>query len=226
MDYLTKIYKEECKKEFCALGFKTCRNNFYRVINDVFQSFCLHKSVSGVDCTIEFSVVPLCMGNVINKSYCGATHLKMFEGNYSWFSYDRNDIKSIDNCVDLMLEYMKKYLIPHFDNSDNSKKAYFLTCDFQQRNYKNGIMLSDYALFCMALKSGFYEKSIEHLKAQKRQTEYAIVRNNNCFGMQIDKIDKIRRIDYQIKMIAQPDLNYIDAFISENEKNALSNLKG
>lgn len=227
---MTKKYKDRCKREFSALGFKSYENNFYRVINDVFQSFTLHKSISGNDCTIEFTVVPLCMGNVIKKNLCGANHIKMFENDYSWFSYNKNDKKSIDKCIDLMLEYMKKHLIRHFESANNTKSAYYEIYDFQQKHYKSGVLLSDYSLFCMALKSRLYDKSLEHIKAQKKQIEDAYKRNKECFGKQLDPeyeniiIEKIKKIEFKIKMISNTNTEFIDNFIVENEKSALLNL--
>ena len=86
MDYLTKKYKEKCKELFDGYNFRIYNNNFYRVINDVFQSFNLHKSVSGCDCTVEFGVVMLCEGNGVYKSRCQPYRIKQFDNrDYSWF---------------------------------------------------------------------------------------------------------------------------------------------
>ena len=124
MDYLVKTYKDKCKKEFAGLGFKTYRRNFWRVVNDIFQSFELQKSVSGRGCTIHFVVVPMCAGECIKKEYCGPNHIKIFEYDYSWFDYDRNDENSMDNCVDEMISYMKKYLMPYFRLSEKQLGTY------------------------------------------------------------------------------------------------------
>lgn len=230
MDYLVQKYKEKCKKEYCTFGFKTYKNNFYRVVNDVYQSFQLHQSMSGDECTVEFIVAPLCMGGIISKSYCGNDHIKMFESDYSWFIYDRTDEESIDMCVDTMIQYISNFLLRYFANANDSKSAYFETCAFQQKYYKSGIAYWDHSLFCMSLKAGFYYKSIEHLKAKKLQVEYALKRNVECFGKQLGTeytrkmANRISDIEYQIKKISQPDFEYINSFIAENEKRALLNL--
>lgn len=230
MDYLTKIYKQKCTNLFSELGFKSYRKNFYRAVNDMFQSFQLHKSVSGNGCTVEFVVVPLCLGNCIQKAYCGSNHIKMFENDYSWFQYDRNDESSMDSCVEEMLGYIKKYLIPYFELCDNSKQAYFATCDFQKNNYRKGVFLADPYLFYMALKAELYDKSIEHLIAQKNYAENAYKINKEsaggCLSSEYEERiqNKIEEINHQIKKLQEHNLEYIQRHIHENECKALLNL--
>lgn len=229
MDYLTKIYKQKCTNLFSELGFKSYRKNFYRVVNDMFQSFQLHKSVSGNGCTVEFVVAPLCKGDSIDKTYCGPDHLKKFESDYSWFQYDRNNESSMDSCVDEMVGYMKKYLIPYFQLCDNSKQAYFATCDFQKNNYRKGIFLADPLLFYMALKAELYDKSIEHLIAQRDHTENAYKINKESAGGVSPEYEKriqnkIEELNFQIKMLSEHNREYIQRHIHENECKALLNL--
>ena len=231
MDYLTKIYKDRCKEEFGTLGFKTYRKNFYRVVNDVFQSFDLQKSVSGGDCTIHFVVVPLCAGSSITKEYCGPDHIKMFAGDYSWFYYDRNDLRDIERCMDEMMVYMKKYMIPYFENANNSENAYYATCKFQQNCYRRGLFLADPYLYYMALRAGLYEQAIEHLTAWRKHTEEAYISNTQGRkdSPEIVKykkriIDKLNRLDYEIEMVSSRNMEYIQNFIAENEDIALLNL--
>ena len=228
MDYITKIYKEKCRKEFSELGFKSYRKNFYRVVNDMFQSFQLHKSASGSGCTIEFVVAPLCTGDWIQKTFCGSDHIKMFDSDYSWFQYDRCDEGSMDSCVDEMIGYMKKYLIPYFQLSNNSKQAYYVTCEFQNNNYRDGIFLADPHLFNMALKAELYNKAIEHLIAKKEHAENAYKINAKHFELSIeykkDMQKKIEEISYQINMLKEQNLEYIQTYIKGNERKALMNL--
>ena len=230
MDYLTKKYKEKCKEIFSELGFKIYRNTFYRVVNDVYQSFSLHKSVSGGDCTVEFIVAPLCVGDHIYKGRCGPDHLKKFESTYAWFYYNRYDISSMDHCVDEMIGYMKKYLIPHFKSSEDSYQAYFTKCEFQKNHYRTGLLLQDYDLYHMALKAKLYDKCIEHLIAQREDAEHAYEHNKKMMGEHLppDYGDRIRKeveeINGEIKMISENDFESIQKYINENEAKALSNL--
>lgn len=231
MDYLTKIYKDRCKEEFKAMGFKSYRKNFYRVINDVFQSFQLHKSVAGNNCTVEFVVVPLCEGDCICKECCGPNHLKVFEGDFNWFFYDRNDFRDIDRCVDEMFEYMKKYMIPYFEAANNTEQAYYATCEFQRKNYRRGISFADPHLYYMALRAGLYEQATEHLIAWRDNAEEALIINTRG---RIDSpedakykkrmLDKIKRLTYEIEMVSSRNMEYIQNLIAENENIALLNL--
>ena len=218
-----------CVKEFDKLGFKNYKNNFYRVVNDVFQSFGLHNSVSGDSCTVEFGVFPLCCGNIIKKEHTGANHLKVFENNYSWFKYDRSSMKCIEKTVNLIIKYIKKYLIPFFENANNSRDAYFEICNFQKK-YQNEILMSDHVLFYCALKSGMYNLAIEHLKAQKAHTLLAYNRNIQCFEMGVEYENKIKTklhyIENCIAIIERSDFECIEKMISENESCALVNLAG
>lgn len=230
MDYLTKIYKERCKAEFCSLGFKPYRNNFYRVINDMFQSFCLHKSVVWFGgCAIEFVAVPLCAGRSIKKDLCGSSHIKMFEGDHSWFPCDKNSVSDVNYHIEIMVGYMKKYLIPYFQACENSKDAYYATYDFQNKNYRGGVFYADYYLFCMALKAKLYDRAIEHLIARKKHIEnaYKVNTANRGYANPVydDRINKeLQEVDYQIKMISEKNFEYIQKFIDENESKALFNL--
>ncbi len=228
MNKLTKLYKQKCINEFRKLGFKSYRNNFYRVVNDVFQSFGLHNSVSGNSCTVEFGVFPLCCGSIITKNHTGANHLKVFENNYSWFKYDKNSIESIEQTVNSIIEYINKYLIPYFEKCNNSRNAYFEICNFQKK-HQEGILMFDCVLFYCALKSGMNDLAIQHLKAQKAHTIKAYNRNIECFEMSVEYEEmiesEIHNIENRIEIIERLDFEGIEKIISENEALALKNLR-
>ena len=111
MNNILKEYKKRCKEEFGNYRFKIFRSNRYRVVNDVFQSFNLHRSVSGRSCTVEFGIIPMSVGYEVNKSSVNPYHLKIFEGMYSWFEYDKDLQESIDACVTEMLIYNSVFLL-------------------------------------------------------------------------------------------------------------------
>lgn len=230
LKYLTSKFKAECKKEFLNLGFKMSGMYFYRVVNDMFQSFHLHRSVDGCRCTVEFCTVPLCIGEDINKAFCGSNHLKMFWNDWSWFDYDRKSSESMDNCVDAMTSCMKEYLIPYFEQSDNSLKAYGTICDFQSQHYRDGILWLDNNLLHLSLKNCMFDMSLKHLNAQKRHIEVAAKRNRECFGEEWwgeeqEKYNtKIQNVEFMIKIVSEPNIEYIGELIERNEKIALANL--
>ncbi len=228
MKYLAQMYRKRCKEELCLYNFKSYRNNQYRIVNDVFQSFELHQSVSGNQCTVHFVVVPLCVGETITKTYCGPDHLKMFDGDYSWFDFDRNE-ESIGICINHILGYIQNKLIPYFEVANNSYDAYYATRNFQEENYRGGIDWADYYLFCMALKAGLFNESLEHLNAIKKHTEYAYKRNIEHWGKPSFEYeqrikDDIKKYEYLISAVSARDFEHINNFIVENEKVALSNL--
>jgi len=228
MDYLVKTYKEKCKNEFGELGFKTYRRNFYRVINDMFQSFHLHKSISGMHCTIEFIAAPLCYGGGIGKLFCSPDHLKFFEQDASWFGYDSGNPWLMDDTVDEMIGYMKKYLIPYFQKSSNSEQAYYATLEFQKNCYRGGIFGADPNLYFMALQAGLYDRALEHAIARKEHAEHAYKVNTDAFGYRPEYAAKmseiISEINYDIKILSERNLEYIQRFIRESVEKSLLNL--
>lgn len=143
MDYFLKQYKQMCKQEFGQYGFKTYCNNHYRIVNDIFQSFCLHRSIYGHDATIEFCIRSLAEEDTIDKTASGANHLKRFENSEAWFPYDKRDEKSIDYCIESMLSYMKRYLIPFFLNATTSEYAYKEICEFEKKATHNSVSIQN-----------------------------------------------------------------------------------
>lgn len=228
MDTLTKIFKEKCKNEFSKYGFKTYRRTFYRVVNDVFQSFGLHKSVSGNNCTVEFCIVPLCAGDVIQKTYYGPENIRMFENSMAWYFYDRTDESSMENCVSEMIAYMKKYLIPFFEAGSCAKDAYRTVYTFQEKHYRKGVDWDDSYLFWMALKAEMYETALKHLRAQREATEFAYNSNKEHFEPSPEYTERIRNEmkaqEGFIRKIEERDLEYLEEVIRSNEQIALTNL--
>ncbi|MBQ7011412.1 MAG: hypothetical protein IJN63_06865 [Clostridia bacterium] len=231
--YLLHNYKNRCKNEFDKYGFNWHGNNAYRVVNDVFQSFCLHRSVSGDSCTVEFITVPLCIGQYINKSYCGPNHLKKFENEGSWFEYDKNDDKSMEECVSNMIGYMQRYLIPFFEASTNAYDAYYANLSFQRDHYKDGIFWGDPWLFYLSMKANLYCEAEQHLTAWKCH----IIDAYECNKIEFERIGKklpdsyvsrirndLDRIEFWQIMINNADFDYFAKLMSENEIIALQNL--
>ncbi len=103
MDYFINIYKKRCKEEFSKYGFKSFRNNYYRVVNDIFQSFTLHRSVSGSDCNTIFGIVPLSVEYKLDKSFVNPCRVSDFEDNRPWYNYDRTLESSVEKCINDMI---------------------------------------------------------------------------------------------------------------------------
>ncbi len=225
MEYILKEYKRRCKEEFSIYGFKTYRSNHYRIVGDVFQSFNLHQSVSGTDCTVEFGIIPLSVEYDIDKSSCNPCHLKTFENLYEWFNYDKNSISSMDSCVNEMIAYMKKYLIPVFESAINCELAYSTMV-----KYDDVFKGNTYEKFCMCLKFDDYENAKKHLQEVIEQHENAFRRNkevlgNNITQEYIDKMEEeISQKKKMLKLIDSKDDAAIQKLIYENEKRNRLNL--
>lgn len=225
MEYILKEYKRRCKEEFSVYGFKTYRSNHYRIVGDVFQSFNLHQSVSGTECTVEFGIIPLSVEYRIDKLSCNPCHLKNFEGIYEWFSYDRSSITNMNSCIDSIIEYMKKYLMPVFDKAMDSESAYLTIME-----YANVFKGNSYERFCMCLNFGDYEKAKKHLHEVIEQNKNAFARNkevlgNNITQEYIQKMEEgISQKEKFLKLIDNKDYDAIQKVISENEKRNKFNL--
>ena len=225
MDYVLKEYKRRCKDEFSKYGFKTYRSNRYRIIGDVFQSFNLHQSVSGTDCTVEFGIIPLSVEYDIDKSSCNPCHLKTFENLYEWFNYDKNSKLSMDLCVNDMIDYMKKYLMPVFEKALSSESAYLTITE-----YDNVFKGNSYERLCLCLKFGDYINAKKHLQEVIEQNENAFKRNKEALGNNITQ-EYIQKMEAKIfekrsllKLIDNNDHDAIQRIISKNEKRNRVNL--
>ncbi len=231
MDYMVKVYKQLCREKFSKYGFKNYGNNHYRIINDVFQSFYLHKSVDRMSCTVEFAVIPISVGYSIDKSFCQATHLKMFEGNYEWFKYEKDSKESIDVCIHEMYRYMKLYLMPFFFAGENCEQAYKAVCQFEKQNCKEGIIYASSEKIWMTLKSKKYDMALLHLQALKESTLEAYNKNIKAFGEMGNQYYKkiyayLKSLNDIEKAIINGDVEYINKLINFNEVRNKRNIIG
>ena len=219
MDYFINIYKKRCKEEFSKYGFKSFRNNYYRVVNDIFQSFTFHRSVSGNDCNTIFGIVPLSVEYKLDKTFVNPYRVSDFEDNRPWFNYDRSLDSSVEKCIDDMISCMNKYLMPVFEKAVNCESAYFTII-----KYDNVFKGNAYEKSCMCLKSGDYKNAKKHLQEVIEQNENAFRRNKEALGNDITQeyIQKMEGKIYQKKMLLKliDNKNYIaiQKLISENEK--------
>ena len=225
MDRFISIYKKRCKEEFSKYGFKTFRNNYYRVVNDIFQSFTFHRSVSGNDCNTIFGIVPLSVEYNLDKSFVNPCRVTDFEDKRPWYNYDRNSETSVEKCINEMILCMDKYLMPIFEKAVDSESAYLIIAE--NDNVFKG---NSYERFCMCLNFGDYEKAKMHLQEVIEQHKNAFARNKEALGNNItqeyiQKMEtKILEKEALLKLIDNKDYNAIQTFISENEKRNKLNL--
>lgn len=225
---LPAFFNKRCREEFREYGFRCKSGVFYRATKDVFQSFRLHRSVSGTDCTVEFAVLPLCEGETVVKTRCGFYHIKEFEDDNSWFEHGRTVASEIE-CVEKMISYIKKYLIPFFEKSASAENAYKAVCEFQKEHsgYKD-VFMADYSLYCMALKAKLYDKCMEHLLARKNHVLSAYSRNSECGELSPEYKENIQKqiseIDFAIEKLEKKDFEYFSHMVEQNEAVARANL--
>lgn len=223
MDYFLNKYKQKCKKSFGEYGFISYRNSHYRIINDVFQSFRLHRSQYGTGATVEFCVLPLSQEYKIEKSTCSAMHLKNFENSAEWFPYISSDLSSVDDCIEQLILYMERYLILFFQNSINCSTAYEALKMFDAA-------YNEYPKMIMALKNEQYLYAKQHLINIIKQSEYAFEKNKKILGEQItqeyiEKMErKIAKKQSILRLLEDADYTMIQEWLEENEKRNLKNL--
>lgn len=221
MDIFIKTYKAITKSAFKKRGFKICKNNYYRIINDVFQSCSLHRSVSGNNATIEFVVLPLTNGYLITKDTCGTDHIKNFFDNYSWYEYERNE-KDMRRAISDMLEDVEKYLFPFFEKMNSCKSIY--------NEIKSGNMkfISEDAKLSVALMMGDYAMAEECMKNRIEQSERAYKRNMEC-GLGEEYAAKMEKIITEektfLKKVQEKDDAFFQCRLSENQKNNMQAFK-
>ncbi len=225
MDYFINAYKKRCKEEFNEYGFKTYRNNHYRIVNDIFQSFTLHRSVSGNDCNVIFGIVPLSVEYELDKTFVNPCRVSDFEDKKTWFNYDRTLHSSIEKCIDDMIAYMKKYLMPVFEKAVNCESAYLTII-----KYDNVFRGNTYERLCMCLKFGDYKNAKKHLQEVIEQHKDAFRRNKEALGNNITQEyiqkmeEKISQKQLLLEMIECKDYDTIQKWVSANEKRNKKNL--
>jgi len=232
MKSLLESYKIECKKILSPYGFKNCGVNHLRLINDVVQYIGLQILSGKRYCRIYFGIRPLCCikSEVHPKFANGDYDLRMFEGYKKAWEYDKKSQESINNCVENIIWYIKTYLLEVFKRGIDCKSGYHEIYNFEQTSYdlakklyleqgkkwedaryiKNGIYMNDYRKFCMALKIGDYDLSLEYLT-----TIYNHMLTNGTSEKNI--LLYKQKIDH----ITNRNMDFINNFINTNEKEAL-----
>lgn len=134
-----KKFIQACTKQ-CAdivqeLGFKQSKNVFWRVANDMYQTFYIEtfKAYAGMkNCRIGFCVIPLCAGVSAEADIRqrGLYYLKKFEPAYQledWQPWDgwlyNSDEKVRELCYKEITRMLKEYLVPFFDRASQSATA-------------------------------------------------------------------------------------------------------
>lgn len=226
MDYFIKTYKTRCKEEFGRYGFKSFRNNHYRVINDIYQSFTLHRSVSGSHCNVIFGIIPLSVEYDLDKTSVHPWRVSDFEDGRPWFTYDRTSNASIEKCIDDMIICVNRYLIPIFEKATDCEAAYFSMIE-----HDNVFEGNAYEKFCICLKIENYGNAQKYLQEVIKQHKDAFARNREVLGNNMTQ-EYIQKTEEEIsekqrllEMIDSMNYDAVQNWLLENEKRNKLNLK-
>lgn len=132
MKKFIQICTKQCADIAQEVGFKQSKNVFWRVVNDMYQTFYIEtfKAYAGMkNCRVGFCVIPLCAGVSAETDIRqqGLYYLKKFEPAYhfdDWQPWDgwlyNNDEKVREYCCKEITRMLKEYLIPFFEKTSQS----------------------------------------------------------------------------------------------------------
>lgn len=234
MEVFVQSYKQMFKTIALEYGFKSHKNSFYRVVNDVVQYFVLHKWVPfGRSCTIDFNIYPLCIR--VDKSNLSSASYDIIRllDKPCWWEYNPNNNDNVLEVLREMYIATKEHLIPFFEKATDCASAYEALCSLEKSIYTGipgGIITNDYGKVCFAIKIGAYYKAIEHLKAIEKQNRTIDTQTLDALNQYEKekyckrKKEKLNEIIKEIELLDIPDMNYINSFVANNEAYSLSHL--
>ena len=235
MDIFLKTYVKMGKERLNKYGFKRTGNNFYRVVNDVYQNISLERSMSGLWCRICFGITPLCKRISyldVKRGMFTRYELQVFDDKRDEWYYDRLSLERITACITEIMDYIENRLIPFFEKASNAESAYLELCNLElsaSLYFNNKILMVDYSKFCMLLKSGDYDTALTHLLSMEEQWIGAYNHKLSAGYMSDEykfKFEKeLNNLRMEIKKIREKDEIYIKNFIKENEAYSRSEIK-
>ena len=228
VDQFVKRYKELFKPLATKHGFRIHRQAFYRVINDVAQFFVLRRDGYGRICTLEWGILPLCMGLERGDFASGMDAAPLLE-KYEWWEYDPGKPEDIERALTELLAVFEHHLLPVFETATDSASAYEAECSLDRKMYGEVFMHSS-GKICFTIKMGAYDKAVEHLRALEAKylpgyEETVALMDEERKERYLKRFNEdIAEIRKQIKFLSVPDMDYINDFIDTNEEMSLRNL--
>jgi hypothetical protein len=149
------------------MGFIRYQNTYYKIVNDIVQSFILIKMDD--ECKLAVDILPLCLGHDFKK--WGFLYHQIGIGNYGfdydkWWEY-RDDSEDIHRVVNDICKVCNKYLLDFFDSISDCNKYYEFITGYEEK-YMGGVFHRPDEIYA-SLKSGFYEKAINHINIMNRK---------------------------------------------------------
>jgi hypothetical protein len=128
MDYLMKNYLEKCKAEVSFYGFRRKGKAFVRVVNDVMQIFESEKIQTG-----------LCLGELRKFELPDISLVSLWSSGprLDAWEYDSKLEENMDACVEDIIRYLDKHLLPFFERANSCETALPEWIKLEQLFYDN-----------------------------------------------------------------------------------------
>lgn len=251
MNNILYRYKKICTQKYAYLGFAKYKQTYARIVNDIFQAFTFKRYSCGNECTVEFAIVPLCVG--LNYPDVGFYQLNHLTPQYTDWKYNRFSEKSIENCLSEIFDAIDSILIPLFQNVTDHQSAYDCAlklsyqCEENRLNYlqKRGIKNCAKPIserisvitnnFYMALKCNDYSFARIHLTTviadresyiNNRMNELGIEDALSCNDTSIkNSLSVIEKYEKLLKVLDSKNYNYFTEMLLEKERLSLESLE-
>lgn len=253
MDLFSSQYRTKCEQAVSHQGFSRKKDVFIRVVNDVCQSFYMEQLNRGPCekvCRIGFSVLSL--GQKVDvrrvENGVGLYYLRKFEicdgTEIDGWRYKLNP-EDISSCIEEILRYLEKYLIPFFERANCSEKAFFELIALEKLFNNNRIAylklngredlagsgaelnLFDSAKYYMALKNGNHSYAKKRLSAllDLNLMSYENEKRNLSEDVLADRRRSIQQLLEEVVLLETGNVGYFQHLIEENEVYSRESLK-
>lgn len=245
MNEFSSLFFRRATTELPLRGFKKCGKTLVRVKNDVMQNFTLKCYRGGGMCTVEFGIIPLCMG--ITDVSMGTYNLSDFERFDNWI-YDHTST-GMNQVINDILRYINEYLCPFFDRADSTQNLMNALKKIERLFEKNRLQyllqrhMTDHTTpetkaartllnpvkYYIALKQEDYKFALMCQKALLKQnidSLHAVCADQSFPEEQImERKIAINRIKGEIKKLEEVDTKYFKQTIEQNETISINFLK-
>lgn len=247
---IKKQFHQVCKVRYTKLGFTRQKNGYWRVVNDVLQTFSLQFSRDGRNGRICFGIYPLCMDikYVVNV---GEYYVGQFDQNLTDWSFDKMLCSSAEECLATTFFLIDSYLIPFFRKAVDCQSAFveMVDLDFRFDSFRKKRLkqmgdvdeaepieirtLLDSSKFYMSLKTRNYDWAQKHIALiiQSKKESY-----ERALKMEIDDIQwknaycqklarAIDRMENELSYLNGQNYTMIDSYLERQEKANLERFK-
>jgi len=233
MDFFRKTYKECCKRQFGPQGFKNANLTFWRVVNDVVQSFYIWCNRAGNRCFLNFGITPLATGEGAGGLFPATAFPQI--ANF-WWDFNKTSEQSVQICVSEVMQFLQQYVIPYFQRGIDCGSAFIenqnLYKNLRERKTQNGDedekphkVVGGFAEYCMALKTRNWEFAKLYLKDMRALSQEATT-SEEAKDIHYANMMSERVAVYSdwLAHIERHDEEFIQQFIEANERKSLEAL--